>query len=100
MPDHDDDQHIVLNFQPPPKPRREAARTGPSGLPADPQDIIASAAVVAALVLAVAMVSGWIAFGPYSIGIAACLAALAVAAKLIKARRSKASITDLPRRRR
>jgi hypothetical protein len=100
MPDDNDDQHIVLNFQPGPRSRRANGQKGPTHLKTDPEDIIASGAVVVALIFAVAMVSGWVPVGRYTIGIVACLAALAVAVKLIKARRSKASVTDLPRQRR
>jgi hypothetical protein len=97
MPDDDDDQHIVLKFEPGRKAAQEAKRKRPSSLQADPQDIIASGAVVAALVFAVAMVSGWIPFGLYTIGIVAFCVALAVGAKLLKARRSKASASNFPR---
>jgi protein-S-isoprenylcysteine O-methyltransferase Ste14 len=100
MPDDNDDQHIVLNFQPGPRSRRANGQKRPTHLKTDPQDIIASGAVVVALIFAVAMVSGWVPVGRYTIGIVACLAALAAAVKLIKARRSKASVTDLPRQRR
>jgi hypothetical protein len=100
MPDDEDDQHIVLNFQPGPRSRQANGRKGPTRPKTDPEDMIASGAVVAALVFAVAMVSGWLPVGRYTIGLVAGLAALAVAAKLIKARRSKASVTDLPRQRR
>jgi hypothetical protein len=105
MPDDNDDQHIVLNFQPRPKskPRpnsKSPQRTGrepPNSLQPDPEDMVASGAVVLALVVAVAIVSGWLPVDRYAFGIVAGLAALAVAAKLIKARRSKASVTNLPR---
>jgi hypothetical protein len=95
--DNDDDQHIVLNFQPRRKPRRETGRTQPAHLRSDPEDIVASAAVVAALVVAVAMASGWIPFSGYTIGILAGLAALAIGAKVLKARRSKTSATNFRR---
>jgi hypothetical protein len=52
--------------------------------------MVASGAVVLALVVAVAIVSGWVPVDRYAFGIVGGLAALAVAAKLIKARRSKA----------
>jgi hypothetical protein len=97
MPDDDDDQHIVLNFQARRKPRKEIGGRQPAHFQAAPEDIVASGAVLAALVLAVALVSGWIPFGRYSIGIVACLAVLAAGAKLLKARRSKTSVTNLPR---
>jgi hypothetical protein len=102
MPDDSDDQHIVLNFQPrpksKPKPRsRQGTGRDSPRLQADPEDLVASGAVVLALVVAVAIVSGWVPVDRYAFGIVAGLAALAVAAKLIKARRSKASVTNLPR---
>jgi|HubBroStandDraft_6_1064221.scaffolds.fasta_scaffold971328_1 hypothetical protein len=100
MPDDDDDQHIVLNFQPRPKPRPGTGRKPPTHLQTDPEDLIAGGAVIAALILAVALVSGWVPADRYAVGVFACLAAVAIAAKLIRARRSKASVTDLPRQRR
>lgn len=98
MPDDNDDEHIVLNFQSRPKPRQGTGGKQPTRLQTDSEDIVASGAVILALIFAVAMVSGWIPVDLYTIGILACLAALAVAAKLIKARRSKASVTNLQRR--
>ena len=95
----DDDEHIVLNFQRRPKPRQENAPKRPTDLKAEPEDLFATGAVIFALLLAVAMVSGWVPVGRYTMGIVACSVVLAVAAKLIKARRSKASVTKLPRRR-
>jgi hypothetical protein len=59
--------------------------------------MIAGLAVMAALIFAVATVSGWIPLDRYAIGIVAGCAALAAAAKLVKARRS---VTGLPRQRR
>jgi hypothetical protein len=99
MPDDNDDQHIVLKFQPRPKSRDKSrpGREHPARLHPDPEDMLTSGAALLALVLAVAMVSGWVPVGEYTIGIVAGLIALAVAAKLIKARRSDA---NLPRQRR
>jgi hypothetical protein len=97
MPDDDDDQHIVLKFQPRSKVRQKTGRARQTHSQADPEDMLASGAVLLALVLAVAMVSAWVPVGGYTIGIVAGLAALAVAAKLIKARRSNANV---PRQRR
>jgi hypothetical protein len=103
FPMPDDDQHIVLKFQPRPKSRQKSrqktGRERPTHLYPDPEDMVASGAVVLALIVAVAIVSGWVPAGGYTIGVVAGLAAVAVAAKLIKARRSKAS-TNLPRQRR
>ena len=97
MPDDNDDRHIVLKFQPRSKARQKTGRARPTHSQPDPEDMLASGAVLLVLVLAVAMVSGWVPVGEYTIGIVASLAALAVAAKLIKARRSDA---NLPRQRR
>ena len=97
MPDDKDDKHVVLKFQAGRKPGRETASKRPTRLQAGPEDMMASGAVVVALVFAVAMVSGWVPVDLYTIGIIAGLAALTVAAKVIKARRSKASVTNLPR---
>jgi hypothetical protein len=101
MPDDNDNQHIVLNFQPGPKSRQETGRKRPTNLKTNtnPEDAIASGAIVIALIFAVAIVSGWVPVGRYTIGIVACFAALAAAAKFVKARRSKASVTNLPRQR-
>jgi hypothetical protein len=100
MPNDDHDQPNVVKFRRGRKPRQEPGRMRTHDLKTDPKDIIASGAALLVLVLAVAMVSAWVPVGRYTIGIAACLAGLAVAAKLIKARRSKASVTDLPHQRR
>jgi hypothetical protein len=100
MPDDDTDKHVVLNFQSRPRSRQANGQKQPSAPKADPEDMITGCAVIAALGVAVAMVSGWVPFDRYTVGFTACLAALAVAARLIKARRSKASVTSLPRQRR
>jgi hypothetical protein len=102
MPDNSDDsdksdEHIVLKVQAPPKVRPAAGRQRPPSPQTDPQDMIAGLAVMAALIFAVATVSGWIPLDRYTIGIVAGCAALAAAAKLVKARRS---VTGLPRQRR
>lgn len=100
MPDDNDDEHIVLNFQSRPKPR-PANGQRPSDLKTTaPEDLITGGAVIVALILAVAMVSGWVPIDRYMVGILACLAALAAAARLIRARRSKAPVTGFPRQRR
>jgi len=89
MPVDDDDQHIVLKFQPVPKSRQETGRKHPTTPKADLEDMIAGRAALIALVLSIAIVSEWIPVGRYSIGTVACIAGLAVAAKVIKARRTK-----------
>lgn len=102
MPDDDDDdEHIVLNFQSRPKPRQTNGQQGPSALKTTaPEDLVTGGAVIIALILAVAMVSGWVPLDRYMVGILACLAALAAAARLIRTRRSKAPVTGFPRQRR
>ena len=97
----DDDEHIVLNFQSRPKSRQANGANRPSNLKTTaPEDLVSGGTVIVALVLAVAMVSGWVPLDRYSAGILACLAALAAAARLIRARRSKPPVTDFPRQRR
>jgi hypothetical protein len=101
MPDDNDDEHIVLNFQSRPKPRQANGQNRPSDFKTTaPEDLITGGAVIIALILAVAMVSGWVPIDRYMVGTMACLAALAAAARLIRARRSKAPVTGFPRQRR
>jgi hypothetical protein len=101
MPDDNDDEHIVLNFQSRPKPRQANGQNRPSALKTTAsEDLITGGAVIIALILAVAMVSGWVPIDRYMVGTMACLAALAAAARLIRARRSKAPVTGFPRQRR
>jgi hypothetical protein len=101
MTDDNDDEHIVLNFQSRPKPRQTNGQKGPSGLKATaPEDLVTGGAVIVALILAVAMVSGWVPLDRYIAGVLACLAVVAVAARLIRTRRSKAPVTSFPRQRR
>jgi hypothetical protein len=99
MPDDGDDEHIVLNFQSRPRSRQANGQKPPNDLKPDREDMITGGAVIAALILAVAAVSGWVPVDRYIIGIIACFAVVAIAAKLVKARRSKASVTSLPRQR-
>jgi hypothetical protein len=99
MPDDGDDEHIVLNFQSRPRSRRANGQKPPRDLEPGREDMITSGAVIAALVLAVAGVSGWVPIDRYTIGIIACLAIAAITAKLAKARRSKGSVSSLPRER-
>jgi hypothetical protein len=104
MPDDDDDQHIVLNFEPrrkaQPKPRQKTGGERQPAAQPDPEDVVASGAVILALVAGIAIGSGWLPVSRYTLGIVAGLAVVAVAAKLIKSRRSKASVTNLPRQKR
>jgi hypothetical protein len=100
MPDDNDDEHIVLNFQSRPKPRQANGANRPNDLKnVAPEDLITSGAVIMALILALAMGSRWVPIDRYTVGIMACLAVLAVAARMIRTRRSKAPVTGLPRQR-
>jgi len=62
----------------------------------DPVDVIASGAVIVALVFAVAMVSQWLPVNAYTMGIAVSCGAGFVIAKLMKARRLRASGIRFP----
>jgi hypothetical protein len=102
MPDDDDRDDNLLRFElgrkPKPKPNGRMPQANRPSI--DPVDLIAAGAVVAALALAIAMVSGWIPTDDYTIGLVACAVAGAVVAKLVKARRRpKAPVTKLPNRR-
>jgi hypothetical protein len=99
MPVDDDDQHMVLKFRPVLKSRQETGRKYPTTPKADLEDMIASGAVLIALVLSIAIVSGWIPVGRYSIGAVTCFGGLAVAAKVIKARRTKVAGGNVSRQR-
>jgi hypothetical protein len=104
MPDDNDDRDNLLRFERVPKKAPKPKANGhlpPTLANGDPEDIVAAGAIIVALALAVAIVSGWIPLDRYTIGIAACCAAGAVMAKVIKARRRpKAPVTKLPPRRR
>src|SRR5258708_34309894 len=95
MPDDNDDQHVVLNFQPrsrsQPKSPQRGRQPGPQ---ADLEDIVASGAVILALVAPIAIGSGWVPASRYTLGIRAWLAVLAGAAKNIRATRSQSTVWD------
>ena len=93
MPDDDDN---LVHFRPRTKSemngrKRQAERKVAS------EDVIASGAVVVALLCLVAMVSQTLPINAYTVGIVACSAAAFVVAKLVRARRPKASGIRFPR---
>jgi len=89
MPDSKDDDDNLVPFR-----RRKKAETNghkrQTDLKIDPVDVIASGAIIFALILAVAMVSQWLPINAYTVGIVACCGGGFVIARLIKARRAKA----------
>ena len=94
MPDNDDDN--LLHF----RPRTKSEKNGhkrQADLRVDPRDVIAAGAVIVALLFLVAMVSQWLPFNAYTVGIVACSGAGFVIAKLIRARRPKALAIRFPR---
>jgi Flp pilus assembly protein TadB len=94
MPDNDDDN--LVHFRPRTKSENNG-RKRQEGLRVDPLDVIASGAVIAALLCLVAMVSQSLPISAYTVGIVACSSAAFVVAKLIRARRPKASGIRFPR---
>src|SRR5258708_5714372 len=90
MPDQNDENDNLLPFRRPTKPAKNA-RERQTRFGAEPEDIVAAAGVIVALVVAVAIASAWVPFSIYTLGIVACSGVAAAIAKLIKARRSKAS---------
>lgn len=99
MPDEEDPFDNLLRFEPGRKPKPNGRLPQANRPNVDPVDIVAAGAVIGALVLAVAMVSGWVPIDDYTIGLVACAVAGAIVAKLVKARRRpKAPVTKLPRR--
>jgi hypothetical protein len=95
MPDSKDDDNLV-----PFRRRKKAEKNGrmrQTDLKVDPVDVIVSGAVIVVLIFAVAMVSQWLPINAYTVGIVACLCAGFVIAKLVKARRPRASGIRFPR---
>jgi hypothetical protein len=90
MPDSEDDDDNLVHFRPRTKSQMNG-RTRQPVLRLDRVDIIASGAVIVGLVFAVAMVSQWLPIDAYTVGIVCCCGAGLVVAKLIKARRLRAS---------
>jgi hypothetical protein len=75
-------------------------RAAPAATAGGAEDLIAALAVIAALALAVALVSGWIAIGRVSLAMIGCCCAAAVIAKVVRTlRRPKAPVTRFPPRR-
>jgi hypothetical protein len=96
MPDRNDDDDNLVPFRLRKKTEKNGHKrqTGPM---VDPVDVIASGAIIFALILAVAMVSQWLPINAYTVGIVACSSAGFVIAKLIKARQARASGIRFPR---
>jgi hypothetical protein len=95
MPDRKDDDNLV-----PFRLRKKVEKNGhkrQTDLKLDPVDVIVSGAVIVALIFAVAMVSQWFPINAYTVGIVACSCAAFVIAKLVKARRARASGIRFPR---
>jgi hypothetical protein len=96
MPDNNDVADNLVPF----RLRKKSEKNGrkhQTGLRVDPVDVIASGTVIVALILAVAMVSQWLPVNAYTLGIAACCGTGFVIAKLVKARRPRASGIKFPR---
>jgi hypothetical protein len=94
MPDNDDDN--LLHFRLRTKSEKNGGKRQ-ADLRVDPRDVIASGAVIVALIFAVAMVSQWLPINAYTVGIVACSGAGFVIAKLIRRRRPRASGIKFPR---
>jgi hypothetical protein len=94
MPDNDDDN--LVHFRPRAKFEKNG-RKRQADLGVDPLDIIASGAAIAALLFLVAMVSQSLPINAYTVGLVACSGAAFVIAKLVRARRPKASGIRFPR---
>jgi len=90
MPDSKDDDDNLVPFRRRKKPETNG-RMRQTGLKVDPVDVIASGSVIAALLFAVAMVSQWLPINAYTVGIVACCGGGFIIARLIKARRARAS---------
>jgi hypothetical protein len=94
MPDDDDN---LVHFRLRTKSEKNG-RKRQTDLRVDPADVIASGAVIVALIFLVAMVSQWLPVNAYTVGIVACSGAGFVIAKLIRATRPKASGIRFPRK--
>ena len=89
MPDSKDDDNLV-----PFRLRKKVEKNGhkrQTDLKIDPVDVIVSGSVIVALLFAVATVSQWLPINAYTVGIVATCGSAFVIAKLIKARRPRAS---------
>ena len=94
MRDNDDDN--LLHFRPRTKSEKNESKRQ-ADLRVDPRDVIASGAVIVALLFLVAMVSQSLPINAYTVALVACSVAAFVVAKLNKARRPKASGIRFPR---
>jgi hypothetical protein len=95
MPDDKGEPDNLLHFKLGTKSER-SGRKHQTSIGFDP-DAVAAGAVIVALVFAVAMVSQWVPINGYTAGIVACSGAVAVIAKLVRARRPAGSPTKHPR---
>jgi len=98
MPDNENDHGNLLHFRLRPKSTKNG-RKHQTDLRVDPEDVIASGAVIVTLIIAVAMVSQWLPINAFTVGMVACSGAGAAIAKIIKARRSTVSEIRYPRNR-
>jgi hypothetical protein len=95
MHDSEDDDDNLLHFRLRTKSEKNGSkRQTPSR--AAPVDVIASGAVIIALIIAVAIVSRWLPFNAYTICMVACAGAGFIIAKLAKARLPRASGIRFP----
>jgi hypothetical protein len=96
MPDDKGDPDNLLHFKLGIKSEK-GGHKHQANISFDPEDAVAAGAVIVALVFAVAMVSQWVPVNGYMAGIVACSGAVAVIAKLARARRPTGSLTKHPR---
>ena len=96
MPESEDDDDNLLHFRLRTKSEKNG-RKRQADFRVDPEDVIASGAVIIVLIIAVAIVSQWLPFNAYTIGVVACAGAGFIIAKLVKARRPRASGIRFPR---
>jgi hypothetical protein len=96
MPDGKDDDDNLVPFRLRKKAQKNGHK-GQTGLKVDPVDVIASGAIIFALMLAVAMVSQWLPINVYAVGIVVCCGGGFVIARLVKARRPRDSGIRFPR---
>jgi hypothetical protein len=100
MHDSEDDDDNLLHFRLRTKSEKNGSKRQTASRAA-PVDVIASGAVIIALIIAliiaVAIVSQWLPFNAYTIGMVACAGAGFIIAKLVKARLPRASGIRFPR---
>jgi hypothetical protein len=88
MSDNKDDADNLVPFRLRKKSEKNGRR-GQTGPGVDHVDVIASGAVIVALIFAVAMVSQWLPVNAYTMGIVACSGAGFIIAKLMKPTRPR-----------